>query len=252
MAVAFLVFPKKKMRKTKRFSYSKQESQSWWRKLLWRRRKVETQEDRERRAKASFRVKRSDLRPKTRSRTNRSGFHNTKRTQQQRRIPQETASTRLWKFVTSFSWTNTQITEKELSSEACLEGPQQDGLDEVVVVGMDCEMVGAGRGGYESLLARCSIVMYSGDQNQVKTLYDKIVQPTKRVVDYRTQWSGITKEMFQGESPLPVVSFAVCRNEVSQLFASIDGKPVVVVGHALKNDFDALGLRHPSAFTRDT
>jgi hypothetical protein len=86
IAVAFLAFPKKKMRKTKHASYSKQKSQSWWSKIVWGRRKIETKEDRERRAKASFRVKRSDLRPKTRSRANRSGFHNAKRTQQQRRI----------------------------------------------------------------------------------------------------------------------------------------------------------------------
>lgn len=53
-------------------------------------------------------------------------------------------------------------------------------------VAMDCEMVGVGPGGEESMLARVSIVNYFG-----KCVYDKFVKPTEKVTDYRTAVSGI-------------------------------------------------------------
>lgn len=53
-------------------------------------------------------------------------------------------------------------------------------------VAMDCEMVGVGPEGEESMLARVSIVNYFG-----KCVYDKYVKPTEKVTDYRTAVSGI-------------------------------------------------------------
>lgn len=53
-------------------------------------------------------------------------------------------------------------------------------------VAMDCEMVGVGPEGEESILARCSMVNQFG-----KCIYDKFVRPTERVTDYRTAVSGI-------------------------------------------------------------
>ena len=51
---------------------------------------------------------------------------------------------------------------------------------------MDCEMVGVGFGGDESILARISIVNHFGH-----CIYDKYVAPTEAVTDYRTHVSGI-------------------------------------------------------------
>ncbi len=53
-------------------------------------------------------------------------------------------------------------------------------------VAMDCEMVGVGSDGEDSILARVSIVNHFG-----KCIYDKYVKPTERVTDYRTAVSGI-------------------------------------------------------------
>ncbi|EJK48973.1 hypothetical protein THAOC_32190 [Thalassiosira oceanica] len=104
------------------------------------------------------------------------------------------------------------------------------------VVGLDCEMVGAGRG-----------------PGGASPFWRGYVIPKKKVTDYRTQWSGITKETYTQPDPqIPIVSFNQCQNEISQLFSSIDGKDVVVVGHALENDFDALEISHPPFLTRDT
>jgi RNA exonuclease 4 len=47
-------------------------------------------------------------------------------------------------------------------------------------------MVGVGVDGKESSLARVSIVNYNG-----AVLLDEIVKQRERVVDYRTEWSGI-------------------------------------------------------------
>lgn len=53
-------------------------------------------------------------------------------------------------------------------------------------VAMDCEMVGVGSGGQDSILARVSIVNQYGH-----CIYDKFVSPTENVVDYRTSVSGV-------------------------------------------------------------
>jgi RNA exonuclease 4 len=54
------------------------------------------------------------------------------------------------------------------------------------IVGMDCEMVGVGRDGVESVLARVSIVNHFGN-----ILYDTFVAPREAVTDYRTHVSGV-------------------------------------------------------------
>uniref|UniRef100_A0A8C6ZWY1 Exonuclease domain-containing protein n=1 Tax=Nothoprocta perdicaria TaxID=30464 RepID=A0A8C6ZWY1_NOTPE len=53
-------------------------------------------------------------------------------------------------------------------------------------VAMDCEMVGVGPKGEDSIVARVSIVNQFG-----KCVYDKYVKPTEEVTDYRTAVSGI-------------------------------------------------------------
>ncbi|XP_047488805.1 RNA exonuclease 4-like [Penaeus chinensis] len=105
------------------------------------------------------------------------------------------------------------------------------------VIAMDCEMVGVGMDGKESILARVSIVNHSG-----KVLYDKFVKPLERVVDYRTQVSGIRRrDLEKGED------FKTVQKEVADL---LKGK--VLVGHALKNDLKVLFLSHPRTRIRDT
>ena len=62
---------------------------------------------------------------------------------------------------------------------------------------LDCEMVGVGIDGAESVLARVSLVNYYGF-----VLLDAIVRPRERVVDYRTEFSGIRpSDMVHGTSP---------------------------------------------------
>lgn len=104
-------------------------------------------------------------------------------------------------------------------------------------VAIDCEMVGTGPRGRVSELARCSVVSYYGD-----VLYDKYIRPEMPIVDYRTRWSGITRQHMRKAIP-----FQVAQKEILKL---LKGK--VVVGHALHNDFQALKYVHPRGQTRDT
>lgn len=61
---------------------------------------------------------------------------------------------------------------------------------------LDCEMVGVGIEGVESSLARVSLVNYYG-----AVQLDEFVRQRERVVDYRTQWSGIREtDMIKGRS----------------------------------------------------
>ncbi|XP_039714252.1 apoptosis-enhancing nuclease isoform X4 [Pteropus medius] len=73
-------------------------------------------------------------------------------------------------------------------------------------VAIDCEMVGTGPRGRVSELARCSVVSYHGD-----VLYDKYVRPEMPIVDYRTRWSGITRQHMRKAIP-----FQVAQKEVGQ------------------------------------
>ena len=60
---------------------------------------------------------------------------------------------------------------------------------------LDCEMIGVGPMGEESMLARVSVVNYFG-----AVLLDEFVQQKERVTDWRTQWSGIrAKDLINGD-----------------------------------------------------
>lgn len=125
---------------------------------------------------------------------------------------------------------NGLCSKKPVPREAPRSGPSK-------CVAIDCEMVGTGPQGRVSELARCSVVSYSGD-----VLYDKYIRPEMPVVDYRTRWSGITRQHMHKAIP-----FQVAQKEILKL---LKGK--VVVGHALHNDFQALKYVHPRSQTRDT
>ncbi|TMW65712.1 hypothetical protein Poli38472_008354 [Pythium oligandrum] len=110
-------------------------------------------------------------------------------------------------------------------------------IDNSKIVAMDCEMVGVGLSGRQSVLARCSIVDYEG-----KVLYDKTVRPVEKVTDFRTHVSGIRSRSLKNAIP-----FAQCLKEVGKLL-----QDRIVVGHALKNDFKALMFSPPKHLIRDT
>jgi RNA exonuclease 4 len=89
----------------------------------------------------------------------------------------------------------------------------------------------------ESALARVSIVNFNGEQ-----VYDSFVKPKELVTDWRTPVSGISaKDMHEARSLEQVQA------DVSRI---INGN--VLIGHAVRNDLDALLLGHPKRDIRDT
>ncbi|XP_023149573.1 RNA exonuclease 4 [Amphiprion ocellaris] len=121
-------------------------------------------------------------------------------------------------------------TESALVKEKAFEGLTK-------IVAIDCEMVGVGPSGEDSILARVSLVNQFG-----KCIYDKYVKPTEKVTDYRTAVSGIRpNDIKDGENVKTV------QKEVADI---LQGR--IVVGHAIHNDLKILLLDHPKKKIRDT
>lgn len=121
-------------------------------------------------------------------------------------------------------------TESALVKEKAFEGLTR-------AVAIDCEMVGVGPDGEDSILARVSLVNQFG-----KCIYDKFVKPTEKVTDYRTAVSGIRPgDIRDGEDVRTV------QREVAEI---LQGR--IVVGHAIHNDLKILLLGHPKKKIRDT
>lgn len=105
-------------------------------------------------------------------------------------------------------------------------------------VALDCEMVGVGPNpDRDSALARVSVVNYNGEQ-----VYDSFVRPKETVTDWRTHVSGVSfKHMTDARE------FEVVQKEVAGILDSS-----ILIGHAVRNDLDALLLSHPKRDIRDT
>jgi hypothetical protein len=112
-------------------------------------------------------------------------------------------------------------------------------------------------------------------------LYDSYVVPKGRVTDYRTEWSGITKDTYvdarrrrlrrrddndddnddddddddddpsssSSSSPV-VVSFERCRAEVRRILAPVGGRRVVVVGVSVVRDRSGVATLFSLAVSR--
>ena len=105
-------------------------------------------------------------------------------------------------------------------------------------IAMDCEMVGIGRDGIDSYLARCSVVNRYGH-----VLYDEHVIPKEKVTDYRTWVSG-TPALSVSPPPPPPLPPSHPRKA-----------PFKVVGHALDACVRApfkLRPQHATTHTRST
>lgn len=96
------------------------------------------------------------------------------------------------------------------------------------ILGLDCEMCQTEKG---LEVTRISIV----DANFVK-IYDEFVLPRHPVIDYLTQYSGITEQTLQNVKK----SFAEAQKDVLSLVRA----ETILVGHSLDNDLRKLEIAH--------
>ncbi|KAL6956384.1 RNA exonuclease 1 [Sarracenia purpurea var. burkii] len=98
------------------------------------------------------------------------------------------------------------------------------------VIALDCEMCFT-TGGLE--LTRVSVLDFRGC-----VIYDTLVLPENPIVDYNTEFSGLSEESFlKAES---VASW----QEVQEIILELIDCFTIVIGHGLENDFRALKLVH--------
>jgi DNA polymerase III epsilon subunit-like protein len=103
---------------------------------------------------------------------------------------------------------------------------------------LDCEMVGVGREGSTSELARISAIdFFTGI-----LLVDTLVEPLLDVTDWRTKWSGVTaKAMNEAVASGDAVKGSTAAR--TELFKFMDSQ-TILVGHSLQFDLAALGIHH--------
>lgn len=99
--------------------------------------------------------------------------------------------------------------------------------------------MGVGPGGSRSVLARVAIVDYFGNR-----LLDEFVRVEERVTDYRHHITGISEKDLTSPKAM---SYGQCRQAVIRI---VRGK--ILVGHALHNDLQVLGIHHAWPSVRDT
>ncbi|XP_029595059.1 RNA exonuclease 5-like isoform X2 [Salmo trutta] len=101
--------------------------------------------------------------------------------------------------------------------------------DSSPLYGLDCEMCLTERG---NELTRISLVDSRGS-----CVLDELVKPPNRILNYLTQFSGITRAMLQ-----PITTTL---REVQSKLKKVLPRDAVLVGHSLDNDLRALNLIHP-------
>lgn len=97
------------------------------------------------------------------------------------------------------------------------------------LVGLDAEMVYTTKG-FE--VARVTVVDF---YNTNEILYDKLIMPFGKVIDYNSEFSGI-----HHLSKDNTVSFYQMRQELNNIIDS----DTIIIGHGLENDFNVLRLMH--------
>ncbi|KAG0245755.1 hypothetical protein BGX31_006229 [Mortierella sp. GBA43] len=97
------------------------------------------------------------------------------------------------------------------------------------MIALDCEMCRTENG---SELTRVSLIDHNG-----KNIFDELVMPESPILDYLTQYSGMTAERLEGVTTR--------LEDVQKKLRQIINYNTILVGHSLENDMNVLKLAHP-------
>ncbi|KAG9063647.1 hypothetical protein KI688_003758 [Linnemannia hyalina] len=97
------------------------------------------------------------------------------------------------------------------------------------MIAMDCEMCRTEAG---QELTRVTLIDEAG-----KTIYDELVMPENPILDYLTQYSGMTAARLNGVTTRLA--------EVQEKLKDLVDYNTILVGHSLENDMQVLKLAHP-------
>ncbi|KYQ91960.1 RNA exonuclease 4 [Tieghemostelium lacteum] len=103
------------------------------------------------------------------------------------------------------------------------------------ILSMDCKIVEVS--GHKAALGKICIVNRS-----FNVIYEKIIKPEDTIIDYRTKFTGLTKEIVDKQG----VDFLVAQKEILKII-----KDKILVGHDLSEDFKVLKLAHKKQLLRD-
>ncbi|CAD6227837.1 GSCOCG00006295001-RA-CDS [Cotesia congregata] len=96
------------------------------------------------------------------------------------------------------------------------------------VYALDCEMCYTTQG---LELTRVTVI-----NDDCKTIYETLVKPDNRIIDYNTRFSGITEENMIGVTTTIL--------DVQATLLSMFSEKTILIGHSLESDFKALKLIH--------
>ncbi|KAI9921425.1 hypothetical protein PsorP6_001799 [Peronosclerospora sorghi] len=126
----------------------------------------------------------------------------------------------------SIPFEDAQAAAEFVSTKALPHG-QTRSPDELLLA-LDCEMCRTTKG---LELARLTLI----DANE-KVLLDEYVRPKNPIVDYCTQYSGITREIMEATSTRLA--------DIQARFLSLVSADAILVGHSIENDLQALRVLH--------
>ena len=101
------------------------------------------------------------------------------------------------------------------------------------LLAIDCEMCYTEKG---PELTRVSVV-----DDCCNVVYDQLVKPSSPILDYVTQFSGITAEMMENVT----TTLAQVQEKMLHLIDNSEASETYLVGHSLENDLYSLKLFHP-------